>query len=53
MHKYKCSECSYTFSRSFEYKGKCPYCGKNTIRQDFSSEKIVKEVDNFWVKKIS
>lgn len=52
MKKYKCSACSHSFSRTFDYKGKCPNCGKDEIMQDFQDEKIIKEVDEFWVKKI-
>jgi len=55
MYRYKCSECKYLFSRSFEYNGKCPYCGKDSVRQDINKEELIKEikeVDNFWVKKI-
>ena len=51
MKKYKCSACKYAFARNFDYIGKCPYCGKDAVQLDSSVDKVVREVDEFWVKK--
>jgi len=52
MNKYMCMACKHSFTRNFEYHGKCPYCGKDEIKEVIVPENIIREVDDFWVKKV-
>jgi Zn finger protein HypA/HybF involved in hydrogenase expression len=43
---YKCSSCSYSFSRNSEFKFKnCPFCGKHTVEavQKNTAQKIIED----------
>src|SRR3989344_8867727 len=37
-YNYQCSACKYKFSRNYEYKGMCPFCGKSNTLDDLNTD---------------
>jgi len=44
MTKFICKECNYRFEAVLDQKrGKCPYCGKETIVKEPTAEELLNE----------
>lgn len=37
-YNYQCSACKYRFSRNYEYKGVCPFCGKHGCLENLNMD---------------
>ena len=41
--KYYCGDCGYKFTKEINYKGRCPYCNKLTVKLERDAESLIKE----------
>ena len=37
-YNYQCNACKYKFSRNYEYRGMCPFCGKTGSLEDLNMD---------------
>jgi len=45
--KYQCNSCDYLFTSIQNFKGKCPYCGEESVKLHHE-EAVVKEIDDIF-----